>query len=203
MSTVTGNHTGETTGGIFLYGGEEITSAGAGHGHHDSSSARGASAGGGLSGQGASTGRLHATANDKAHAAAGTAEAHVTGSIVWGNDGNDIGNFGAVTLAHDVLGTVAATLTTTDAGGNLTGVDPLLGPLQNNGGATATHALLPGSPAIDAGPDPVPDFPGNEFDQRGPGFPRVSGTKSDVGAFEVQPETPVPAPITITPKFTG
>ena len=30
-------------------------------------------------------------------------------------------------------------------------VNPLLGPLQDNGGPTFTHALLPGSPAIDAG----------------------------------------------------
>lgn len=35
--------------------------------------------------------------------------------------------------------------------GNLLNVDPLLGPLQENGGPTLTHALLPGSPAIDAG----------------------------------------------------
>jgi hypothetical protein len=32
------------------------------------------------------------------------------------------------------------------------GVDPLLGPLQDNGGPTLTHALLPGSPAVDAIP---------------------------------------------------
>jgi hypothetical protein len=39
------------------------------------------------------------------------------------------------------------------AGGvNVSGVDPLLGPLQSNGGPTATHALLEGSPAIDSGP---------------------------------------------------
>src|SRR5262249_58020029 len=30
-------------------------------------------------------------------------------------------------------------------------IDPKLGPLQDNGGPTKTHALLPGSPAIDAG----------------------------------------------------
>jgi hypothetical protein len=36
--------------------------------------------------------------------------------------------------------------------GNLLNVNPLLGPLADNGGPTATHALLPGSPAIDAGP---------------------------------------------------
>jgi hypothetical protein len=37
------------------------------------------------------------------------------------------------------------------AGGNLIGVDPMLGPLAANGGPTETHALLAGSPAIDAG----------------------------------------------------
>src|SRR2546429_4631710 len=36
---------------------------------------------------------------------------------------------------------------------NITGQNPLLGPLQNNGGPTFTHALLVGSPAIDAGTD--------------------------------------------------
>jgi CSLREA domain-containing protein len=35
--------------------------------------------------------------------------------------------------------------------GNIFGQDPLLGPLQNNGGFTGTQALLTGSPAIDAG----------------------------------------------------
>ncbi|HEY3672950.1 MAG TPA: choice-of-anchor Q domain-containing protein, partial [Acidimicrobiia bacterium] len=68
---------------------------------------------------------------------------------------------------------------------------------------TETHELLTGSPAIDAGPDPVPDFPGNEFDQRGEGFARVVGTKSDIGAFEVQPPAAAPESILITPKFTG
>ena len=48
-------------------------------------------------------------------------------------------------------------LSSDDGGGYLTGpgdqinTDPLLGPLQDNGGPTFTHALLPGSPAIDAG----------------------------------------------------
>ncbi len=38
--------------------------------------------------------------------------------------------------------------------GDLSKVSPKLGPLKNHGGATFTHALLPGSPAIDAG-DPA------------------------------------------------
>ena len=49
--------------------------------------------------------------------------------------------------------------------GDQINTDPLLGPLQNNGGPTLTHALLPGSPAIDAGD---PNFtPPPFYDQRG------------------------------------
>ena len=66
---------------------------------------------------------------------------------------------------------------------NITNVDPMLGPLQYNGGTTKTHALLPGSPAINAG--------SNTFalttDQRTSGFDRVVGPTADIGAFEVQP----------------
>jgi hypothetical protein len=65
--------------------------------------------------------------------------------------------------------------------------NPKLGPLQNNGGPTFTMALLAGSPAIDAGDDSVLGSPlFLTTDQRGPGFPRKSGTHVDIGAFEVQ-----------------
>jgi hypothetical protein len=37
------------------------------------------------------------------------------------------------------------------APGDLVVADAMLGPLQDNGGPTETHDLLPGSPAIDAG----------------------------------------------------
>jgi hypothetical protein len=61
--------------------------------------------------------------------------------------------------------------------------DPLLGPLGNNGGPTPTLALLPGSPALDAGSNaPIPA--GVTTDQRG--FARTSGGTVDIGAFEVQ-----------------
>src|SRR6266566_4513927 len=79
-------------------------------------------------------------------------------------------------------------LSSDDGGGNLTGTadqintDPKLGPLQDNGGPTFTHALLSGSPAIDAG-DPA--FVGPpDFDQRSIGFPRVQNGRIDIGAFE-------------------
>lgn len=72
--------------------------------------------------------------------------------------------------------------------GNLLGtssdpLDPKLGPLQNNGGRTWTHALLAGSPAFNAGD---PGFTGGLYDQRGPGFARIVEGRIDIGAFEVQ-----------------
>jgi len=68
--------------------------------------------------------------------------------------------------------------------GDQINIDPMLGPLQDNGGPTFTHALLPGSPAINMGSNPLT----LSFDQRGPGFPRTVGVQTDVGAFEVQAE---------------
>jgi predicted outer membrane repeat protein len=67
------------------------------------------------------------------------------------------------------------------AAGDIENTDPLLGPLQDNGGPTPTHALQSGSPAIDAGD---PNFtPPPDYDQRGPGFPRVVN-RIDIGAYE-------------------
>ena len=60
--------------------------------------------------------------------------------------------------------------------------DPLLSPLADNGGATRTHALADGSPAIDAGSNGA----GAQSDQRGAGFARVAGAAVDIGAFERQ-----------------
>ncbi len=81
--------------------------------------------------------------------------------------------------------------------GNITGVDPQLGPLANNGGPTRTHALLPGSPAINAGdPAAVAGMNGvPEFDQRGSGFARVVDGRLDIGALE--------ANLVITCDFNG
>ena len=56
--------------------------------------------------------------------------------------------------------------------------DPKLGPLADNGGPTLTMALLPGSPAIDAGNTSFAPA----TDQRG--FPRPAGLAADLGAFE-------------------
>jgi hypothetical protein len=69
----------------------------------------------------------------------------------------------------------------------LTGLDPLLGPLANNGGPTRTCALRAGSPAIDQGKNCGP-----ATDQRGAPRPvdfpsitnRAGGDGSDIGAVE-------------------
>jgi hypothetical protein len=65
-------------------------------------------------------------------------------------------------------------------------VNPMLGPLQDNGGYSMTHALLVGSPAIDHGNNSG----GSNYDQRliVPGtsqfYERVVGSSADIGAFE-------------------
>lgn len=63
---------------------------------------------------------------------------------------------------------------------NLVGADPLLGPLADNGGPTLTHALLPGSPARDAGNPAIPNPPAT--DQRG--SVRILGAAIDLGSVE-------------------
>jgi hypothetical protein len=71
-------------------------------------------------------------------------------------------------------------------------IDPLLGPLQNNGGPTFTHALLQGSPAIDQG-----ESSGSTTDQRGFARPvdfqaianEAGGDGADIGALEAVPGT--------------
>ena len=92
----------------------------------------------------------------------------------------------------------------TDGGGNLSypdttcpGIngDPVLGPLQNNGGPTRTTALRPGSAALDAADDAICAAPPvNNLDQRG--YPRPLGAHCDIGAYELfQPTDYVYLPI--------
>lgn len=72
-----------------------------------------------------------------------------------------------------------------------------LAPLANNGGPTLTHALLPGSLAIDGGRSP--GAPG--ADQRG--FARPVGSGVDIGAFEYLASTPVVGPTTAQTNVNG
>ncbi|TWU51875.1 choice-of-anchor Q domain-containing protein [Rubripirellula reticaptiva] len=117
----------------------------------------------------------------------------IESSIVAGNTDNGSGPDlhpdpdSTQTINHSLIGISALTITGSNnqIGSVATPVEPLLGALADNGGPTQTHALLPGSPAINAG-DPGFSSPPN-FDQRG--FARVAGGQIDMGAFEAQ-ETP-------------
>jgi titin len=81
---------------------------------------------------------------------------------------------------------------TNGTNGDIVGIDPELGPLQNNGGPTMTSAPLSFSPVIDAGSA----VGGLTTDQRGTNYPRVEdlnafanatgGNGSDIGAVEVR-----------------
>jgi hypothetical protein len=85
-------------------------------------------------------------------------------------------------------------------GTGLTPIDPMLGPLANNGGATPTRALLFGSPAIDAGLNA--NAAGLIYDQR-VGFIRIQDGNGDmianvdVGAFEFS-FAPTAAPVSLS-----
>ena len=100
-----------------------------------------------------------------------------------------------------IISSLGYNLSSDDGGGYLTGpgdqinTDPLLGPLQDNGGPTFTHALLPDSPAIDAGDPNVSPPPFN--DQRGCSFDRVFNGRIDIGSFETQPPR---RPCAVTPR---
>ena len=77
--------------------------------------------------------------------------------------------------------------TTISPGSNLTGVDPKLGPLQDNGGPTRTHAVLPGSPAIDKGMASGADQRGAPRPFNLPGVPSAGApgaNAADIGAYE-------------------
>jgi hypothetical protein len=120
--------------------------------------------------------------------------ATVRSSIVVGNTGgggNELtGDF--VSQGHNVIGTGpgpggnACCFTQDSDQIDVVLADAKLGPLQNNGGGTATMALLAGSVAIDAGDDTVLNAPLNlKNDQRG--FPRKLGPHVDAGALEADP----------------
>ncbi len=134
----------------------------------------------------------------------------ILNSILAGNKDNNVtpthpdlsreSSLGTLTIQHSLIGDNRGTdlpeapLGSPDANGNLIGgpvggiIDPLLGPLADNGGLTLTHALLPGSPAIDSG-DPLAVAGSNDvlqFDQRDAPYSRIAGGRIDIGSFESQ-----------------
>lgn len=152
--------------------------------------------GGGIDNTGATTTLLNVTVTGNT----ADADGNNTGQ------GGGVGNFGATTTMRstlvaanidrggqspDCFNSTGATLASqgqtligsvvgcgyTASTGDITGVDPKLGPLANNGGPTPTHALLTGSPALSKGAGCA------RTDQRG--VPRTAGGACDIGAYEL------------------
>jgi hypothetical protein len=132
-------------------------------------------AGGGISNQGAASLRNSIVATNTALI---TGIADIGGPLTsqgFNLIGNDSGASITPAQSSDQIGTPAAP------------IDPLLGPLQCNGGPTRTMALLAGSPALDKG-----HSSGSSTDQRGLARPVDSpaianapgGDGADIGAFE-------------------
>jgi hypothetical protein len=108
----------------------------------------------------------------------------IQNSLVAGNGGTN-----NLTVTTGLVTSLGHNLTNSQPGSpftettDITGVNPLIGVLQANGGPTWTHALLPGSPAIDAANDAVcAAAPINNLDQRGQARP--VGAHCDIGAYE-------------------
>ncbi len=124
----------------------------------------------------------------------GSGSIDLVSSIVSGNFAGVSADFftpGTVNALVSLIGTDAGIATFTPDSFTMTnlGKSPMLAPLANNGGPTMTHALLPGSPAINNGSNPA----ALAFDQRGIGFARNVNGAVDIGAFEIQT---LPAKIT-------
>jgi len=111
---------------------------------------------------------------------------HSTGRVEFVNSIIDAGSSkgcntddggGFVSLGHNIASDFSCKLFDDS---DQIGIDAMLGALQNNGGPTETHALLPGSPAIDAGENASAPL----VDQRGERRP--AGVASDIGSYEVQ-----------------
>jgi len=209
-STISGNSTGRSGGGILVSGsGSSIVNS--------TISGNSAGSGGGIYGV-ATIVNSTISGNSAGDVGGGIlAAGEIRNSTFTGNSagsGGGIYNVGDLEIYNTVLnagasgenifnddGTVTSlgyNLSSDDGGGYLNGpgdqinTDPLLGPLQDNGGPTFTHALLPGSPAINAGD---PNFSPPPFsDQRGRPFHRVFNGRIDVGSFEVQPQPRRPTP---------
>lgn len=137
------------------------------------------------------------------HNAGGTV--NFKNTLIAGNTSNGAGPDCAGTLTsqgYNLIQNPAGCTIAGDTTGNVTGQNPILGPLQDNGGPTFTHLLLSGSPAIDAGNPAAPGSGGNACesgDQRG--VTRPQGAHCDIGAVEISFRLYLPLILREPPMF--
>ncbi len=135
-------------------------------------------------------------------------------TIIAGNRGADLGDDDCsghlVSQGYNLIDNLTRCTISGDTTGNITGQDPRLGRLEDNGGPTWTHALLAGSPAIDAGrPGPAGSGDGacEATDQRGVTRPADGdgnvSRRCDIGAFEHEPAVTATATATSTQTLTA
>lgn len=200
--TGTGGAGGEGVGAIFNQGTMTLTgvtlSGNAGNGGI-----------GGRRGQAPFTNGADGTGRGSVRAAAGVNV--VRNSLIAGNTRTPSGStdvFGTfISSGFNLIGvgdtSTGFNQTSDQVGTTAAPVNPMLGPMQNNGGPTDTMALLAGSPALDAG------FAfGNSIDQRSQTRPKdnpatanaTGGDGSDIGAFEADTNVAGPSP---TPTATA
>lgn len=182
-STVSGNSAITTTGGYYAYGG-------------------------GIYEEGSGTNGVTNLSNVTLfnNTATNTADGYGTGGGIYHNGvfitkfkntiiaGNiastdpDCYGFLSTSLGYNLIQTLSAGCSTSFDLSTITGVDPFLGPLDENGGPTPTHLPSFGSAVIDAGnPSGCTDETGTllAVDQRG--ATRPQGAACDIGAVEVVP----------------
>ncbi|MEJ2304086.1 MAG: choice-of-anchor Q domain-containing protein, partial [Anaerolineales bacterium] len=183
QSTVISNTAALDGGGIYNTGTLTVTNS-------TLSGNTAVDAGGGLSNDGSAYLNNVTVANNNAASSAGlsgvsSSTLNISNSIVAFNDpGNCSPSAGITSQGYNLDNSNDCGFSST---GDINDEDPLLGPLQDNGGFTPTYALLTGSPAIDAGNPAAPGSGANACettDQRGD--PRPRALACDIGAFEVQ-----------------
>jgi CSLREA domain-containing protein len=178
-STVSGNHADDGGGG-FINGGTLTLTNSTISGNSDESP------GGGIWNYTGTTNVNNGTVNLNA-SHFGTGGIGVTGGTVTlggtilanSTSGGDCSGSTITSTGYNLIEDTSGCTITGDTTGNVTGSDPALGPLADNGGPTFTHALLGGSTAMNAG-DPA--CPPPATDQRDVARPQAH--RCDIGSFE-------------------
>jgi len=176
-ATISGNQAGGNGGGLFneSFGGFPTNAALIATTVSNNTVGNGGSSGGGINDASGATVTLTASLVAGNIATGGATAPDLANAITSGGHnliGVGTGSTGIVDGSNgDHIGTASAP------------INPKLSPLAANGGPTATHALLPNSPAIEMG-GVCPN--GVTQDQRGQ--PRIGAC--DIGAYEYQPVTP-------------